>query len=515
MSASVDVQAFRAAIGRRLGLQFDDGKLAMLDDVLHRQAKAAGCPPPAYVTRIEHGAPELVAALAEELTVGETYFFRNPDQFTALTRTAIPALLARSSAPRELRILSAGCATGEEPYSLAIAARAAVDASIPIRIRAVDVNPASLRRAAAGRYSRWAVRATPPDVLKRWFVEEGRDLVLDASVRGAVDFAEQNLARCGEWLAPESVDVVFCRNVLMYFAPDVMRAAVEGFARALVPGGYLFLGHAETLRGLSTAFHLCHTDGTFYYQRRDGHGHGDADAGAGGRGGEAARAVAPAASELVEPGVTPLALDTDAWVDTIRRATERVSALGDRAAGAADAADAAEPARARPAWDLGPAFELLRAERYAAALATLEDLPAESGRDPDVLLLRAVLHVHGGELAAAERAASALLAVDELHAGAHYVLALCREGAGDRQGAVEHDQTSVYLDPTFAMPRLHLGLMARRAGDLTAAEQELGQAQLLLAREDASRMLLFGGGFRRDALVALCRAELAACGSRR
>jgi chemotaxis protein methyltransferase CheR len=129
-----------------------------------------------------------------------------------------------------------------------------------------------------------------------------------------------------------------------------------------------------------------------------------------------------------------------------------------------------------------------------------------------VLLLRAVLLTHGGRLALAEETCRRLLALDELNAGAHYLLALCREGAGDRRAAAEHDQVAAYLDPAFAMPRLHLALLARRHGDRETARRELAQAALLLEREDASRLLLFGGGFGREALVALCRAELAACG---
>jgi chemotaxis protein methyltransferase CheR len=99
-----------------------------------------------------------------------------------------------------------------------------------------------------------------------------------------------------------------------------------------------------------------------------------------------------------------------------------------------------------------------------------------------------------------------------LNAGAHYLLALCRESAGDRQGALDHDRAAIYLDPGFAMPRLHLGLMARRGGDAEGARRELGEALLLLRREDISRLLLFGGGFGREALISLCRGELLSAG---
>ena len=91
-------------------------------------------------------------------------------------------------------------------------------------------------------------------------------------------------------------------------------------------------------------------------------------------------------------------------------------------------------------------------------------------------------------------------------------MALCREHAGDRAPAANHDHYALYLDEGFAMPRLHLGLLAKRAGDLAAARKELSRALVLLPAEDASRILLLGGGFSRYALIDLCRAELRACG---
>jgi chemotaxis protein methyltransferase CheR len=139
-------------------------------------------------------------------------------------------------------------------------------------------------------------------------------------------------------------------------------------------------------------------------------------------------------------------------------------------------------------------------------------LPPAAARDPDVLLLSATLLVHNGQPGIAEETCRRLLAIDDLNAGAHYLYALCREASGDRTGAVEHDRLAIYLDPGFAMPRLHLGLLAKRAGDRDAARRELFQALALLRREDPSRILLFGGGFGRDALLALCGSALRECG---
>ncbi len=145
---------------------------------------------------------------------------------------------------------------------------AALDPCWDVSVRGVDVNPASLERAVRARYSVWSLRETPLEVRERWFTAAGNDLVLDPRIQAAVSFEERNLAADDpELWAAGTYDVVFCRNVLMYFTPEKARALVARMAQAIVPGGYLFLGHAETLRGLSQDFHLRHTHETFYYQR--------------------------------------------------------------------------------------------------------------------------------------------------------------------------------------------------------------------------------------------------------
>jgi chemotaxis protein methyltransferase CheR len=201
----------------------------------------------------------------------------------------------------------------------------------------------------------------------------------------------------------------------------------------------------------------------------------------------------------------PLAARSTAWFDTIREATERVAAL-------VPSARAAPAAVAEPPWDVAPALGYLRHERFAEALAHVRTGGAARAKDPDVLLLEATLLAHGGQLVAAEDACLRLLLIDERNAGAHYLLALCREHSGHRQRAREHDRVAAHLDPSFAMPRLHLGLLARRDGDRTTARNEFAQALSLLRREEASRLLLFAGGFSREALMALCETSLRECG---
>jgi chemotaxis protein methyltransferase CheR len=486
-----DADRFRTAIAERIGLRFDDAKLDFLRDVLRRRLTALGQDSDVYLRNLEQrpSAAE-ISNLARELTVCETYFFRNGEQFRALAEVVLPERMRARKTPGELRLLSAGCASGEEAYSIAIVARETIaDPAWDVRIRAVDINPIVLEKAAAARYSPWSLRDTPLNRQRKWFRPEGREMWLDETVRKAVRFEAGNLIRENPALwAAASYDVIFCRNVLMYFTPRQMSLAVERIARSLAPGGFLFLGHAETLHGVSDAFHLRHTHETFYYQRKE-------------NGWSASPPAMAAAFEVTAELQVPADAD---WVETIRSATERVAAL----------VPDVDPPRAEIAWNPAPALDLLRQERFADALANLRGRPAEAAHHPDTLLLEAALLAQSGQLAAAEIACQRLIAIDGLNAGAHYLSALCREHAGDRDGAAEFDRIAAYLDPAFAMPRLHLGFLARRAGDPVAAVRELGHALILLKREETSRILLFGGGFTREALIALCEAAHRECEGR-
>lgn len=133
----------------------------------------------------------------------------------------------------------------------------------------MDINPASLTRARSGRYTDWSLRSVPQATQERWFTINGEDVVVDPAIHAAVRFEQRNFAQDDpELWRPQSFDVVFCRNVIMYFRPEVMAEVVSRIAQSLIPGGYLFLGSAETLRGLSTEFDIRESQGTFYYQRR-------------------------------------------------------------------------------------------------------------------------------------------------------------------------------------------------------------------------------------------------------
>jgi chemotaxis protein methyltransferase CheR len=231
------VDKFRSLILSLLGLQFEDNKLGFLGEVIQQRLNDTGRRVDDYLGSLE-GEKSLdeLALLANELTVPETYFFRNYDQFRAFTEVVLPARMRAQTHSRSLNILSAGCASGEEAYSLAMAVFAALpDPSWTVSIRAIDINPTALKKARRARYSSWAFRETSPDLQQKWFHAEGRDLVVDDRVRQAVTFQERNLAADDpDFWRPCSYDVIFCRNVMMYFSPEQARRLVARISGALV-----------------------------------------------------------------------------------------------------------------------------------------------------------------------------------------------------------------------------------------------------------------------------------------
>src|SRR5882757_3801204 len=263
-----EVDCFRSLVAERLGLFFEDGKLDFLGDVLRRRMESTGSERfSSYKRRLSSSAsdPEEVRAVAEQLTVGETYFFRYADHIRAFTEAVLPDRIRAQDRRRQLRILSAGCASGEEAYSLAIVIREALSdlASWSITIQGIDVNPSVVKKASRGRYTTWSLRETTGDLRTKYFSASGRDFQLDETVRSMVTFQERNLVEdAPSFWRPDAFDVVFCRNVTMYFTPEAAQSVVKRIATSLTPGGFLFLGHAETLRGISHDFHLRHTHET-------------------------------------------------------------------------------------------------------------------------------------------------------------------------------------------------------------------------------------------------------------
>lgn len=487
--SEADLLRFVDLIEQRLGLQFGPTENNRLAALLRERMRETGCSRFSYYEqRVCDGADQELRTLAARLTIPETYFFRNPEKFVALTGSVLPQLY-RVEPGRHLRILSAGCSTGEEPFTIAMTLKEmpGFDPS-QVSIIGTDVNLEGLERARSGRFSKWSMRTIPEHYRKKYFRPEGDEFVLDDGIRAMVRLEEQNLAEEDpDFWRPDSYDVIFCRNVLMYFSPRKRMEAVARFARAIAADGFLFLAHAETLHGVSRDFHLQHSDGCFYYGRR------------------------PLSGERREP-----AGDAElAPVPAARRISTNGASIPDPVNPGRPASQP-ETGAAKPAQSVSFALTmgLVQAGRVREALAIIEESHHQDSADPDLIVLKAALLAELGNAKEAAQLCAALLVSDDLNPAAHYLLGFCHEQSGVRARAIESYRTAAYLDPAFAMPHLRLGLLFRRETDRRRARQELAEAALLLVREDPARILLFGNGFNRAVLLELCGSELRLCEGR-
>jgi chemotaxis protein methyltransferase CheR len=211
--------------------------------------------------------------LLAQLTNGETYFFRNTPQFDALRQHILPELIQRRQAMRHLRIWSAGCATGEEPYSVAMTLTDLLpeDELWQVSILATDINPQFLARARDGLYGSWSFRETPDTMRERFFTPEQNRWRLHPRIRQMVTFTRLNLAQpCFPAIlnGTYAQDLILCRNVTIYFDEATTHQLIERLHSSLLPGGWLLVGHAEPQASANQQLELHNFPQTVAYRKR-------------------------------------------------------------------------------------------------------------------------------------------------------------------------------------------------------------------------------------------------------
>ena len=217
--------------------------------------------------RLDPRGPAELLDAAEVMTTNETYFFREPDQLRAFEQGVLPAIQRERAGVRRLRLLSAGCSTGEEVYTLAaLLLGSGRFEGWDLEVHGVDLSRRCLARGQAGAFGDHAFRSPEGKALRRWFhLQEGR-WVVDDALRRLVHFGAANLLD-GEGLPPPAFDVILCRNVLLYFDPPARRRVLRHLHDRLGDGGWLLLGHAETLLQLSADFELVHLDRELVFRK--------------------------------------------------------------------------------------------------------------------------------------------------------------------------------------------------------------------------------------------------------
>lgn len=273
MMTDEEFRLFRGLIYDESGIYLRDERRSFLQSRLLQRFQATGITSPYryYKFLADPGAgKQEILLLLDLLTINETSFFRNPPQFALLREVVLPSLIKINTARgmRTLRIWSAGCSTGQEPYSIAMT----VLSVLPyprlwdLKIYASDISLTALEVAQKGAYPPEKVAGVDPLFLQAYFRKVGDHYVVKEELKRHVIFDFHNLKHEN---GLTGLDIIFCRNVMIYFDQAEQKKLIEKFYYSLAPGGYLFPGHAESLHGLSDKFRFLHHNKGTAYQKMD------------------------------------------------------------------------------------------------------------------------------------------------------------------------------------------------------------------------------------------------------
>lgn len=261
---------FRDLIYKECGISLSKEKRVFLESRLKKRMLELGITSMSeyfHLVSVSKNKAQELPSLFDVLTIGETAFFRNRPQFELFKKFILPGLMAKKekTGSRLLRVWSAGCSTGQEPYSLVMTMLETLPEpdSWAVRVFASDLSFTALERAQQGLYNPAQVKSVEEELLKKYFHKEGENYQIKDVVKRRVIFDYHNLKNDN---GLRNLDVILCRNVMIYFDFEEQRRLIERFSTCLLPGGYLFIGHAESMRGLSDRFAMLHKDKGIAYR---------------------------------------------------------------------------------------------------------------------------------------------------------------------------------------------------------------------------------------------------------
>jgi chemotaxis protein methyltransferase CheR len=482
-----EFRRFRDLIHRHSGIYLEESKLDSLRISLVTRATRLG-----YGTLNDYydalGRDEReFNELLNLVTINETSFFRFPAQFDALRDSVVPEIMARKEpGDRDLRVWSAGCSTGEEPYSIAMAL---LDTGITAsgwkpQVLGTDVSTTALARAKSGVYGKRAMMNITPDIISRHFERTmSGDYRVNDRVRSIVDFGYQNLIKepyplslMGNW------DIIFCRNVTIYFRIESTRRVVRNFFDSLNEGGYLFIGHSETLTSISDDFEAVEVGGVFLYRKKP----------------------APP-RRLVRP---------DAAAARPARSVSR-SAFGRSEPASVSAPVSAHPSGEDPALGIEAVLERARKDlkegrpdRVVEAAGSILDADPNNA---EAHLLLGYVHADTGDYERALAECHKALAIDPLLPVPRYILGIIYQRQGDFVRAISELKKTVYIDADFALAHLNLANIYKSQRQFDAAAKEYENALKALKENPEGGWTEFSGGFQADLLARTCERSLLEC----
>lgn len=467
-------EKLRELVEAETGMDLSGSRQLRLRDAVEKVLSTKDLPQPLehiFADPDHHGV--FLEHLTAQLTVGETFFFRNEYHFQALAERVIPQILRENDARKEIRIWAAGCSTGEEPYSLAIlldqilTSRGIIPQSIGnsidrksqidnpqshwhVSILGTDLNSEFLEQARRGRYRDWSFRGTDVHLDRRYFASKGKEYRLVPRIREHVRFAYLNLVK-DAYPSPLNgtlgLDLIVFRNVAIYLKAEIVESIIDRFHAALRPGGWLLLGETELNVAATGQFEVQRLDRAIFYRKKCG----------------------LAAFEEQPPAIVPEPVLPRPW--------QPPTVTVPRMRGAAERSSLAAPASV----DAGPSKTSSLRERIDRHLSQQEFAEAERAidavtarRERAAARLRYALHLVGcAEIQRAKDTLEKCLSEEPLQIETHLLKASLAEEAGDFAKAERAYRRALYVDRRCAIAHFHLALVQQERNDLGGSRRSL------------------------------------------
>jgi len=438
-----------------------------------------------------------IEILAGHLTVGETYFFREAKMFEALEKQILPALInAREKTSKRLRIWSAGCCTGEEPYSIAILLSKLIPdlSNWNILILATDINPIFLQKAEEGIYGEWSFRGTPLWLREQYFrrTKDNRYEILPR-IKRMVKFSYLNLV---EDVYPaflndtNAMDIIFCRNVLMYFTTDQMKKVVQRFHQTLVEDGWLVVGSSESSNAYFPQYRAVNFPGAILYKKREKN---------------IEKNKRPIIEFIPQEIPRPLSEDKVSSTEQIFSNFEFSPEFTDNTF-----PETVESPGVNPKQDTKTetnlykeALELYDKGHYSETEEKITLHLSERNNDPKAMILLAKTFANQGKLSKALEWCEKAIAIDKLKPEFYHLYAAILQEQGQTDRAMEALKRALYLDPNFALAHFMLGNLTRQRKKIKESNKYLENAHSLLNIHKKDEILPEAEGMTAGRLMEL------------
>jgi chemotaxis protein methyltransferase CheR len=487
-----EFELFRNLLIEESGLSFDKNKIHLLSESIWDRLAERGCTSYAEYYNLLKFNPEgrtELRRLVDSLTIGETYFFRNEPYFQALIKNILPEIVNAKmySANKSIRIWSAGCSRGAEPYSIAMAVMEIVPfyEDWNISILGTDINKDVLIAAKEAVYSKRDVDCLPEGYLDKYFQARGDSYVLKESVKKLVKFECHNLAK-GSFSQDDmqNLDMLFCRNVIIYFDTQTIRRVIDNFYNCLGLNGYLFLGPAETLWQMpNNKFATVEFPNVFLYRKQ--------------------------AYAVKQDDARPFIGIPDIRFEQLPSAAET-----------ADAVSESEPqtiigkiSKPKLDKDIEPLYNeaigLFNEKNYSQALELLDKIISQDKNCAGVRFAKATILANQAKYDYAFKELKKIIEIDNLHINAYYLLGVLSYKTGDLKEAETQFRKVIYIDSKAVLAYFNLGDIYLRQKKNKNAAREFNNAVRLLETMAKDQQIRFCEDITAELLLMACKNNLA------